>query len=59
LAEMKQLRGTPEVQRLGNGEKRSNLTKLHTSILFANPITDHKTNNVSNHTEKYLNGCGK
>src|SRR5258708_24809888 len=55
---MNQLRSTPEMQSLGDREKRSNLTKLHTFILFANLITDHKTNNVSNHTQKCLTRCG-
>src|SRR5258705_13365044 len=55
---MNQLSSTPEMQSLGDRKKRSNLTKLHTSILFANLITDHKTNNVSNHTQKCLTRCG-
>src|SRR6266478_3673794 len=55
---MDQLRSTPEMQRLGDREKRSNLTKFHTPVLFANLITDHRTNNVSNHTQKCLTGCG-
>src|SRR5258705_7406900 len=55
---MNALRSTPEMQSLGDRKKRSNLTKLHASILFANLITDHKTNNVSNHTQKCLTRCG-
>src|ERR1700733_310490 len=55
---MNQPSSTPKVQRLGDREKRSNLTKFHAFILFANLITGHKTNNVSNHTQKCLTGCG-
>src|SRR5208282_5087382 len=55
---MNQLRSTPKVQRLSDREKRSNLTKLHTPILFANPITGQKTNNDSNKSQPYLTGCG-
>src|SRR5580704_843690 len=56
---MNQLRSAPEMQCLGDREKRSNLTKLHTSSLFADLIRAHTTNNDSNQIQKYLNGCGK
>src|ERR1700720_1344280 len=55
---MNQLRSSPEMQSLGDREKRSNLTKLHRESLFAYLITDNKTNNVSNQSEKCLTGCG-
>src|SRR5712675_1821366 len=56
---MNQLRSTPEMQSLCDREKRSNLTEFHTSVLFANLITDYKTNNVSNYRRKCLNGRSK
>src|SRR5271156_4191994 len=56
---MNQLRSTPEVQRLGDREKRSNVTKLHLATSFTHLITGSKTNNNSNQRWKYLTGCGK
>src|SRR5882724_2524969 len=56
---MNQLRSTPEMQSLCDREKRSNLTKFHTSVLFVNLITDYTTNNVSNYSWKCLNGRSK
>src|SRR5580704_3879669 len=56
---MNQLRSTPEVQRLGDREKRSNVTKLHLATSFAHLITGRKTNNNSNQRRKYLTGGGK
>src|ERR1700722_2544422 len=56
---MNQLRSTPEVQRLGDREKRSNVTKLHLATSFAHLITGSKVNNDSNQRRKYLTGCGK
>src|SRR5580704_18350376 len=56
---MNQLCRAPEVQSLGDGKKRSNVTKLHLATSFAHLITGRKANNNSNQRRKYLTGCGK
>src|SRR5580704_15087740 len=56
---MNQLCRAPEVQSLGDGKKRSNVTKLHLATSFAHLITGSKTDNNSNQRRKYLTGCGK
>src|SRR5580704_19195828 len=56
---MNQLCRAPEVQSLGDGKKRSNVTKLHLATSFAHLITGSKTDNNSNQRTKYLTGCGK
>jgi hypothetical protein len=43
------------VQSLCYREKRPNLTKFHLAILFAELITDNKTNNVTNQRKKLSN----
>jgi hypothetical protein len=56
---MNQLRGASEVQSLGDGKKRSNVTKLHLAASFAHLITGSKTNNNPNQMREYPTGCGK
>src|SRR5277367_3155180 len=56
---MNQLRRTPEMQGLGDREKRPDLAKLHLATLFAHLITDNKTNNALNQTWECLTRCGK
>src|SRR6266481_639471 len=56
---MNELRCTPEVQSLGDREKRPDLAKLHLATLFAHLITDNKTNNALNQTWECLTRCGK
>jgi hypothetical protein len=56
---MNQLRATTEVQSFCYREKRPKLTKLHFPILFAQFITDNKTNNVTYYIYKALTECAR
>src|ERR1700678_3621985 len=47
------------MQSLRDGEKRSNLTKFHPTLLFAHAITEPRTYNDSNQARECPTGCGQ